>query len=122
MLALSDLVGYSEEQIVEHFVSSYEADEEFVRKFEVLIAYESVGCWGCDSSSWFLLREKASGKLFENHGSHCSCYGFEGQFAPSETSVKYLKSEHFHFYGGGYEDDYVGCESEIKKFIDGLND
>lgn len=26
------------------------------------------------------------GKLFEVHGSHCSCYGLEGQWAPEETS------------------------------------
>lgn len=26
------------------------------------------------------------GKLYEVHGSHCSCYGLEGQWAPEETS------------------------------------
>lgn len=117
MLVLSDLVGCSEEQVIEHIISSYSADEEFVRKFQVLIAYESVGNWGCDSNSFFLLREKETGKLFENHGSHCSCYGFEGQFTPGETSLKYLKSENFYFSCGGYEDDYDGCNGAVKKFI-----
>lgn len=26
------------------------------------------------------------GKLYEVHGSHCSCYGLEGQWEPEETS------------------------------------
>lgn len=27
------------------------------------------------------------GKLYEVNGSHCSCYGLEGQWEPEETSV-----------------------------------
>jgi hypothetical protein len=30
------------------------------------------------------------GKLFEVNGSHCSCYGLEGQWEPEETSVAAL--------------------------------
>lgn len=26
------------------------------------------------------------GKLYENHGGHCSCYGLEGQWSPEETT------------------------------------
>jgi hypothetical protein len=29
---------------------------------------------------------KKAGKLYEVHGSHCSCYGLEGQWEPEETS------------------------------------
>lgn len=38
----------------------------------------------------FLLIEPATGKFWEIHGSHCSCYGFEGQFVPSECPIEYL--------------------------------
>lgn len=31
------------------------------------------------------------GKLFEVYGSHCSCYGLEGQWGPEETSVAFLE-------------------------------
>lgn len=41
----------------------------------------------CGSS--FVLYEK-NGKLFEVNGSHCSCYGLEGQWKPEETSWKAL--------------------------------
>ena len=98
-LFLEDMSDYTEQQILEHFVDEYQAGASDVEKFRVLIAYESVGDYGCDSSSWFLLQEKSTGDLYEVHGSHCSCYGFEGQFTPEKTSVEYLTSPHFSAYG-----------------------
>lgn len=120
MLKLSDLSGFSDEEIVQHIIDSYEADPEAVKKFEVLVAYESVGSCGCDSSSFFLLREIGTGKLFENHGSHCSCSGFEGQFSPTESSVNYLQSEHFYFSCGGYEEDGECVQQKVKELISSL--
>ena len=102
-LYLEDLADCTEEQIKEHFLGEYQADASEVKKYRVLIAWESVGDWGCDSSSWFLLKDKKTGKLYEVNGSHCSCYGFEGQFEPEETSIDYIKSEHFSFYRSGRE-------------------
>lgn len=117
MLTLEDLKDNDETGVFAHIAREYfdcnpYRDEEkpaicaradqLREKFEVLIAYESVGSWGCDSSSFFLLRERATGKLFENHGSHCSCYGFEDQWTPEETTLEYLKSDKFSFSTGGY--------------------
>lgn len=34
---------------------------------------------------------KKYGKLYEVYGSHCSCYGLEGQWEPEETSAESLK-------------------------------
>lgn len=42
------------------------------------------------SGDAFVLFEMG-GKLYEVNGSHCSCYGLEGQFEPEETSLKYLE-------------------------------
>ena len=42
---------------------------------------------GCAS---FLLIDYTTGKFYEINGSHCSCYGFEGQFTPSECPIEYL--------------------------------
>ena len=36
------------------------------------------------------------GKLWEVHGSHCSCNGLEGQWDPEETSWEYFRSEHYY--------------------------
>jgi hypothetical protein len=55
---------------------------------------------GWEGSSWFLLKDKETGKLFENSAGHCSCYGFEDQFSPAETSIEYLISEKSYFNGG----------------------
>lgn len=40
--------------------------------------------------SAFIMFEKA-GKLYEVHGSHCSCYGLEGQWSPEEVMIEELK-------------------------------
>ncbi len=37
----------------------------------------------------FVLFER-DGKLYEVNGSHCSCYGLEGQWDPEETSIEEL--------------------------------
>lgn len=39
------------------------------------------------SGNAFVLFEK-DGKLYEVNGSHCSCYGLEGQFEPEETTLE----------------------------------
>ena len=44
------------------------------------------------------------GKLYFQSGSHCSCFGFEGQWSPEETSVDALK----HIASNGY-----GIEAKI---------
>ena len=131
---LEDLKELTEEQIKEHIVNNYtgeqygegsEAEKEELRKklkgFHILIAYESVGSWGCDSSSFFLLKEKKTGKLFENHGSHCSCYGFEGQWKPEETTAEYLKSDKFYFYNGGYDSDEEGNKQKVLEYVKNLS-
>lgn len=37
---------------------------------------------------WVVFRKED--KLYEVHGSHCSCYGLEGQWSPEETSFEAL--------------------------------
>ena len=116
-LFLGDLKNMTERGIVDHICESYESKEEDVNKYYILIAYESVGRWGCDSTSWFLLRDKKSKELFENYGSHCSCYGFEGQWKPEPTNIDYLKSDKFSLPIGGYDTNESENEKAVKKFI-----
>ena len=128
LLALEDLKGKSEIQIKNHLKMEYSGDEmsiESVAKLldnlDVLIAYESVGSWGCDSSSFFLFKDK-EGKLYEMHGSHCSCYGFEDQFRLEESDAEALKtrasgSKYGFFTTGGYDDARDSNIDEAKKYI-----
>jgi hypothetical protein len=48
---------------------------------EILFAAYAPGCYSGDSVVLF----KRDGKLFMNEASHCSCYGLEGQWDPSEV-------------------------------------
>lgn len=116
-LALEDLKDWESKAVLAHFEAEYTATPEQLKDLEVLVAYESVVSWGCDSSSWFLLRNTETGQLFEVSGSHCSCFGFEDQFKPEPTTVEYLKSEKFSFSCGGYDstrgDDYQKPEDNL---------
>lgn len=115
MLALEDLEGCDEASVRDHIVCSFEIEEKELDGFEVLIAYESCGSWGCDSSNWFLLRK--DGQLYENYGSHCSCNGFEEQWGPEETSVNYLLSDKFGLWTGGYDDNVDGNKDAVGREI-----
>lgn len=135
MKALADLKDMTEAQVKDHLCINYQRQEFYdndgygkkdpeiasvLKKMKVVFAYESVGSWGCDSSSWFLLKEKGSGKLFEVHGSHCSCYGFEGQFTPEETTIEALQhraKDGWIFYCGGYDDDADLNKKSVTSFI-----
>lgn len=117
MLCLEDLKNCTYDDLVSHVMENYIAKKEDIEKYEFLIAYESVGSWGCDSSSFFLLKDKITGKIFENHGSHCSCYGFEGQWTPEETTVEYLQSDKFYFGCGGYDNSEEFNRSTVMDYI-----
>lgn len=124
MLALEDLRGKTEAEILEHLTTQYgDGDGSKLENKEVLIAYESVGSWGCDSSSFFLLRDKTTGELYEVHGSHCSCMGFEGQLnlEPSTVdSLKYRNREADVFWTGGYDGDEVENKKAVREFISAM--
>lgn len=40
-----------------------------------------------------LFRDAATGKLYEVHGSHCSCYGLEDQWEPQEVTIQDIVSD-----------------------------
>ena len=121
-LYLEDLSGLTQDEVKQHISSSYEYPLEKLENYDILVAYESVGSWGCDSSSWFLIKDKTDGELYETHGSHCSCYGFEGQFEPEHTTVEYLQSDKFYFCCGGYDDNEASNSQAVKDYLMSLGD
>jgi len=124
-LYLEDLKDLDEVGVKAHLAQKYGKDgyahdESIAREldeYDIVIAYESVGSWGCDSSSFFLLRHKSSGEMFEVHGSHCSCYGFEGQFELEAVTVEHLKSDKFYLPCGGYDNNETANTKAVKDFI-----
>ena len=141
MLAIEDLLGRTEDKVKQHIADNYAKEPydkeaakpimERLDRLDVLIAYESVGSWGCDSTSFFVFKDKETGVLYEMHGSHCSCYGFEGQFCLEETTVEALKSrveyarsrnqededEHAIFSMGGYDSDSTNNAKAVNEYI-----
>lgn len=140
MLALADLKGKSEKVIKAHLAKSYSGTnhgysgtngdakqvreaKKLLKPMSVLVAYESVGDYGCDSSSYFMMFNKETKKLFEIHGSHCSCYGFEGQLELEETNVTALKARAKIgrvFSCGGYDRDETDNQKTVNQFVNGL--
>ncbi len=108
MLKLGEYSTFSDEEVMQDVVSGYEVDEGLVSKFEILVALLDYGSY--EGSSYFILRDKATGVFYENVAGHCSCYGFEGQWEPKETTVTYLKSAHCPY----------GHEEQVKAFIETL--
>lgn len=116
MLALSDLAKCTEDQIRNGLVGEWGASVSQLAGFKILVAYESVGDYGCDSSGYYLFEDK-TGALFEVSGGHCSCNGFEGQFTPTPTTHAYLTGETFYVGTGGYDSAADANVEAIKAYV-----
>lgn len=63
------------------------------------------------------MQHKETGNYFTVTGSHCSCYGFEGQFDLEEAPIEYLKSDQFYMGCGGYDDDADDHQNKVKEYL-----
>jgi len=80
------------------------------KKVKILFAHYDVD--GYEGSAWVLYCE--GGKLFEVHGSHCSCYGLEGQWERGEAvNLKELK----HRIEQGTFGKYEGFQEQLREFL-----
>lgn len=66
-----------------------------------------------EGSAYVLFYNKLDSKLYEVFGSHCSCYGLEGQWEPEETSVELIREK---LNRSGY--GYAGVDEELKNIIE----
>ena len=89
--------------------------ENFQTSDDVNILFASYGMGNYEGDA-FVLVEK-DGNLYEVHGSHCSCFGLEGQFDLEETTLKELE---YRLKNGSFgEESYSGnvFKNELKTFI-----
>jgi hypothetical protein len=96
MLKFMDFDGMTDAEALEKIASDYDVSPEKLAEATILIAAQDEGGW--EGSSWFLIRDNATGRLQIVNGGHCSCYGFEGQWAPSDTEIEYLLSDKLYPY------------------------
>lgn len=70
----------------EQMLESFEANASELKDAIVIAAAYDTGNYEGDA---FVVYRK-EGKLYEVHGSHCSCNGLEGQWSPEETTYEAL--------------------------------
>jgi len=101
---------FADEQDV---MGAFQVDENELKGAFILYAtYDIDGYEG----SAFVLFER-DGQLYEVHGSHCSCYGLEGQWEPEETTADAL----VHCIKNGYLGrGYMGADVYGQKLLDML--
>ena len=114
MILLADLAKLDLTGLKAHIQDNYAPPADWAKGIRFIVAYESVGTWGCDSSSVFIFHQQ--GKVWIVEGSHCSCYGFEGQWRPQETHKKALLAQKY-FSMGGYDDARDENEAAIRAAI-----
>lgn len=88
---MTDLIRFSVKEMVDAFgseVLGWLVDSVLIASVYEVESYEG---------SAFVLFEKG-GKLYEVNGSHCSCYGLEDQWEPTETTWKALAMRKFCCY------------------------
>jgi hypothetical protein len=104
--------NYRDEKIPSHELPEFQG-------IEVLLAYY---CYENYSGEAFVLFRQ-DGKLYEVNGSHCSCYGLEGQWSPEETTIEALEhrmTEGSLGYDGWGQDNTSVFADELKTVLEGL--
>lgn len=76
------------------FLNIWTCKEEVLRNFEIdhidgEIIIASYGAYSFEGYAFVLFRGN-DGKYYEVNGSHCSCYGLEGQWEPEEVNLDEL--------------------------------
>lgn len=89
-------------------IEQYHAPQDALKKAKVYLAWYGYGSY-CGSS---LVIFSKDGKLWEVNGSHCSCYGLEGQWQPEETSWEAIAKRD---YSDRYCDGGDEANAELQK-------
>jgi hypothetical protein len=110
------------EQILQNepiFLHIFENQEDVKREFEISenknILFASYGQDNYSGDAWVLFEE--NGKLYEVNGSHCSCFGLEGQWEEEEVVLAELENRLTKGTLG--QDNYSDNEfsNELKTFL-----
>jgi hypothetical protein len=105
--------GYSESDVVNFIANEFEVSKEEISCYEFYIAVNDQEDY--EGSAYFLMKHRETGEFYEASGSHCSCYGFEGQWEPKIAPKAYLISNHNSF-------SFLHDRDTIKEYIKRLFD
>ena len=106
----------NKEDVVNSFLD-YKPDEkerEDIMSYNILFASYTYQDYSGDA---FVLCEK-NGILYEVNGSHCSCYGLEGQWSPDKTSYKAIRHriDNSEYFGVSYRENTF--RKELIEFLE----
>jgi hypothetical protein len=101
---------YREKDPLTQMINDFSMDEKELEGVEILLASYSYADY---SGSAFVLFKK-DGKYYEVHGSHCSCYGLEGQWNPEEADLNELVHRiQFGHVNGEYRKELISILKEL---------
>lgn len=83
----------NQEHIIDFIIKEFQTPRDSVSCFEFYVAYIDNG--GYEGTAYFLMKHQETGDFYEVYASHCSCYGFEGEWEPKIAPKAYLVSDKF---------------------------
>ena len=81
-----DKIYYEYFTCIEDIINNFYISEEDLKNCEII--YAAYDCPPYEGYAHVIFIK--DGNLYEVNGSHCSCYGLEGQWVPEETSLAAL--------------------------------
>lgn len=75
------------------YFGEFSSKEDICREFAIddfdgVVLYAEYACEDYEGSAHVLFMDDA--KFYYSEGSHCSCYGLEGQWSPEDTTIETL--------------------------------
>ena len=89
------------EDVLSSFAVPYPHDQ--AKEIDIIAAFYRYEDYS--GYAFVVYRDKRDGKVYEVNGSHCSCYGLEGQWEPEEVVVEELLNR--PSYGSGIPDGAI---------------
>lgn len=96
---------------VDDIIYQYQAPADALNGATIYLAWYGYGDY---EGSSLVVFEK-DGKLYEVNGSHCSCYGLDGQWEPEETSWAALATRQISGYYDGSAEAQAELDSVVKQ-------
>lgn len=114
----------SKEDMIASFENEYDKDkltqEQKDKYAHVDVLLASYGCDNYTGDAFVLFRNNKDGQLYENHGSHCSCFGLEDQWDEESTNIESLRKRvNEGSLGSDHYSDNV-FKNELIKVLDEL--
>lgn len=95
-------------------LNEFSIDKNALNGCDIIFAHYTYEDYSGDA--FVLLRDSKDGKLYEVNGSHCSCYGLEGQWDMEETTLELLNKRNYPYFN-----DVVKSMIEKMNITDALN-